>query len=232
MLKDESSRNKQRSCGKVSDYKVCIFLIESVCRLASEVASVRVEESRKYERVSRDYETRLKREQLEHQKLQSEHATMLRLIETLQQANEERQQLVKKVGFYLFFSCSLLSFARFLQSQAAQIAQSAKGGAECDALRASSSSSSANSPPAATTTNAVAGPTTPRTSVSFGTIERIDDDGRVLCQTIAEWEQKFVVLRKEYETERAQRKTMTKLLVDLSKDVKVLLNNSKEPRFV
>lgn len=79
-----------------------------------------------------------------------------------------------------------------------------------------------------------------QTSVRFGTIERISSgklrilfnskeclDGKIFQQSIAEWEEKFGVLRREYEMERQQRRNLTKILVEMSRDMKLLLNSNK-----
>lgn len=65
-------------------------------------------------------------------------------------------------------------------------------------------------------------------TIKFFNIHSFISDGQVFSQTITEWEEKFGVLRKEYEIERLQRKNLTKILLEMSKDMKLLLSQQKK----
>lgn len=51
-------------------------------------------------------------------------------------------------------------------------------------------------------------------------------DGQIFRQTVTEWEEKFGALKREYLMERKQRENLTKILVEMSRDMKLLLNRN------
>ncbi|KAI6173158.1 hypothetical protein M3Y98_01052100 [Aphelenchoides besseyi] len=193
-------------------------------KLQDEVRSVRAEEKRNTERIVRELEHKLKEEQRICKRAQDECSYLKSqdvTPKTIDRLTEDNRELYRKLMATRRKFNEHMSVFYERESQLITQLQDLK-------TNGSPSSEIATTTVDGSETNVDHSTEPVKSGVRFGTVERISTDGQIFRQTIQEWEEKFLALRKEYEMEREQRKNVTKILLEMAKDMKMLTTRSKD----